>query len=330
MSSYAAEKKLVREYMSKIDTCSVEDIEKTLKEFVSDDYKWEGSYPFMDLEGATAVAETFWTPVKNALHSIQRRQDIFMAGTAKDGKTWVMSMGHLMGMNMGSFLKIPRSGKLQHLHYYEFSLVENGKIAHTALYVDIIAYMKHAGLSVPLLETGKYFVYPGPIDHNGLLFDECDPAKAKAAEDVVDNMIHDMYHDDCTKPEVMARCWAKDMIWYGPCGVGTSYTIPGYQKQHQLPFRLNMTDRKSLGRNAFFAEGDFVCFYSDLQLSSKGGWLGMPGGAKNIVLRGDLDIYYCKDGKIKENWCYFDIPYWLYQQGTDIIERTVSILNPED
>ena len=25
---------------------------------------------------------------------MQRRQDVFMAGTATDGKTWVMSMGH--------------------------------------------------------------------------------------------------------------------------------------------------------------------------------------------------------------------------------------------
>ena len=38
-------------------------------------------------------------------------------------------------------------------------------------------------------------------------------------------------------PEVLERTWSKDMCWFGPCGIGASYTIPRYQRQHQLPFR---------------------------------------------------------------------------------------------
>lgn len=37
------------------------------------------------------------------------------------------------------------------------------------------------------------------------------------------------------------------------------------------------------------------------------------------------DIYYCKDGKISENWCFIDLPYWLKEQGLDIFERTVTM-----
>ena len=40
-------------------------------------------------------------------------------------------------------------------------------------------------------------------------------------------------------PEVLAKTWTKDMIWYGPCGIGASMTIPRYQRQHQLPFRFS-------------------------------------------------------------------------------------------
>lgn len=47
-------------------------------------------------------------------------------------------------------------------------------------------------------------------------------------------------------------------------------------------------------------------------------------------LRGDIDIYYCKDGKISENWCFIDLPYWLKEQGLDIFERTASICNPQN
>ena len=56
----------------------------------------------------------------------------------------------------------------------------------------------------------------------------------------------------------------------------------------------------------------------------------MPGGGKSAHLRGDIDIYYCKDGKISENWCFIDLPYWLKEQGLDIFERTASICNPQN
>ncbi len=328
MKTFASEKKLVRDYMEKLENCAIEEIGSVLDEFVSEDYTWEGSYPFMDLTGSKAVCDTFWTPLKKSLHRIQRRQDVFMAGLAKDGKTWVMSMGQFMGRFMESFLNIPRTTKIQHLHYYEFSLIENNKIVHTALYCDIIAFMTEAGLNVPMLETGKYFVYPGPRDHNGLLFGDCPKEKSIASMATVDQMIDDLYKLDCADPKVLARTWSEDMLWYGPCGVGACFTIEGYKQQHSKPFRDHLADRKSLGRHAFFSEDDFVCFYTNLSLSSPGGWMGLCGGAKDIILRGDLDIYYCKDGKILENWCYFDIPYWMYQQGVDIIERTVSICNP--
>ena len=51
---------------------------------------------------------------------------------------------------------------------------------------------------------------------------------------------------------------------------------------------------------------------------------------KSAHLRGDIDIYYCKDGKISENWCFIDLPYWLKEQGLDIFERTASICNPQN
>ena len=45
-------------------------------------------------------------------------------------------------------------------------------------------------------------------------------------------------------PEVLERTWSDRMIWYGPAGIGASYTIPRYQEQHQLPFRNNLDDKK--------------------------------------------------------------------------------------
>ncbi len=328
MDKFASQKTLMRSYMEQMEKCSPEQAAATLSQFTSDDYSFEGSYPFMDIDGADAVCQKFWQPLKTSLKHLQRRQDVFMAGIAEDDKTWVMSMGQFMGLFDESFLGLEPTYKMQHLPYTEFACIEDGKISHSGLFVDLIAFMQEAGLRPLLDETGHFFRYTGPRDHNGLLFEASDPKQGEQSLAIVNHMLTALYGEKATDPKAMQEHWADDMIWYGPCGVGASYTIPRYQLQHQKPFRDNLSNRSRLRRQAYFAEGDFVCFYADLKLDSDGGWLGMAGGAKDIVLRADLDVYYCKDGKISENWCYFDIPYWLYQQGIDILQRVKQIKNP--
>ena len=131
-------------------------------------------------------------------------------------------------------------------------------------------------------------------------------------------------------PEVLGLSWAKDMIWYGPGGIGASYTIPRYQKQHQLPFRNNLTDKTFNGHVCRFAEGNFSCFFGWPNLSNRsiGGFLGMPAGAKSSDMQ-VVDVYYRDGDKLSENWVLIDLVYWLKQQGLDVLERTASIVNPE-
>ena len=43
-----------------------------------------------------------------------------------------------------------------------------------------------------------------------------------------------------------------------------------------------------------------------------------------------LILVYRREGdKLSENWVIIDIPYWLKQQGLDILERTQRIVNPQ-
>lgn len=129
-------------------------------------------------------------------------------------------------------------------------------------------------------------------------------------------------------PEILEKSWSKNMIWYGPGGIGASYTIPRYQEQHQLPFRNRLTDKKFNGHVCRFAEGNFACFFGWPNLTNRplGGFLGMPGGQ----VKADMQVVdvYCREGdKLSENWVLIDLPYWLKQQGLDILERTQQIYN---
>ena len=150
---------------------------------------------------------------------------------------------------------------------------------------------------------------------------------------LLDMMIQDLDllnksgEDNCP-PEYLARTWCEDMVWYGPAGIGATYTIPRYQQQHQYPFREGLTDKVYNGHVSRFAEGNYACFFGWPNLSHKptGGFMGLPGGESTHMRV--VDVYRREGDKLLENWVLIDIPYWLKQQGLDVLERTRSILNP--
>lgn len=335
MGKYQEVKKIVRNYFDEIEKSSLENVVSILEKYTSENYFWRGVYPFREQKGQKNVAEVFWKPLKKSLKHIQRRQDIFIGGTNEvSGETWVMSMGHFMGLFDEEWMGVRPTGKMINLRYAEFNCIENGKITQTGLFVDIIGFMLQAGVNPLPPSTGNYYVYPGPRSHNGLLFNDANEGDGVATLKLVNKMVDDLTELNKSgamgcPPEVLEKAWSKEMIWYGPGGIGASYTIPRYQVQHQLPFRNNLTDKVFNGHICRFAEGDFACFFGWPNLSNRpiGGFLGLPEGVSADMQV--VDIYSREGEKLCENWVFIDIPYWLSQQGLDIFERTSQILNPK-
>lgn len=335
MSKYQASKAIVRSYFDALENASAKTVTDVLQEFTSEDYLWRGVYPFREQQGAATVAETFWAPLIKSLTRLQRRQDIFIAGTNEfSDEQWVMSMGNFMGLFDEDWLGIRHTCKVANLRYAEFNCIENGKISKTGLFIDVIGLMVQAG-SYPLPpSTGVYFNYPGPRTHDGLLFEDANEKESEATLALVNEMVDDLIALNESgsmgcPPDVLERTWSKDMIWYGPAGIGATYTIPRYQDQHQLPFRNNLADKKFVGHICRFAEGNFACFFGWPNLSNTplGGWLGLPGGNVNAAMQ-VVDVYRREGDKLAENWVFIDIPYWLKQQGLDVLDRTQKIVNP--
>ena len=333
MGKYTASKQLVRSYFDALENAEPEQVLDVLKTYMAEDYNWKSVYPFREQTSVEAVAEKFWIPFKKSLKHMMRRQDMFIGGTNElGGEQWVMSMGHFMGLFDEDFLGIPRTRKMASVRYAEFSCVENGKIVKTGLFLDLIGLMVQAGVNPLPPATGQYFIYPGPRNHDGLLFEDAPEEEGIKTLALVNKMVDDL--DELNKsgsmgcpPEVLEKSWSKNMIWYGPAPIGASYTIPRYQEQHQLPFRNNLKDKVFNGHVCRFAEGKFACFFGWPNLSNTpiGGFLGLPGGG-----RADMQVVdvYCREGdKLSENWVLIDIPYWLKQQGLDVFERTAQIYN---
>lgn len=334
MTNFQSAKQLVRRYYQNFDSATIEQLTPTLKKHASDDYHWRGMHPFYEQSGAQSVIDVFWKPLRAAFTNLQRREDIFFAGEndCDDGQSvWVISAGNLLGLFDHDWLGIPSTGKMAFLRYAEFHRVKNNKIVETALFCDILSIMHQAGHYPLPPMTGAHFIYPGPRTHDGLLFEDANPDEATKTMALVNRMAADLNAlntsgEDRCPPEYLARTWHDDMIWYGPAGIGASYTIGRYQQQHQYPFRENLTDKVYNGHVARVAEGNYCGFFGwpNLNNRNKGGFLGLPSNDKLAPMR-VVDIYRREGDKLAENWIYIDLLHYLHEQGLDVLERMRKI-----
>ncbi len=333
-----AAKALVSEYYQAFDKAENSERLNILSRYTSSDFYWRGMHPFYEQEGANKVCEVFWTPFYDAFSTVQRRQDVFMAGSndVDDGAThWVCSMGHFFGLFDKPWLGIPPTGKMTFIRYAEFFQVKNNKLVESALFIDILGVMYQAGHYPLPPQTGAFFMHPGPQTHDGLLHTEQAPEASEKTMALVNRMVADLSalnksgHNNCP-PELLAKCWHDDMIWYGPCGIGATFTINRYQKQHQMPFRENLSDKVFNGHIARFAEGNYACFFGWANLTNKatGGFLGLPANQTAADMR-VVDVYRREGDKLAENWVFIDLLHYLSMQGLNVLERLNKSLLPD-
>ena len=330
--TFQSEKKLVRDYYAALDAATGDEIGRVQDRFVADGYLWRGFHPFDEITDKHQVGERFWHPLKTALTSLQRRMDVFMAGHngLENGGVWVVSMGHLMGLFDHPWLGIRPTHKIAMLRYCEFHRVEDGKIVETAMYFDIPQLMMQAGLQPFPTQTGAQLVQPGPMPHNGLMFDDADPTEGKKTMDAIDYMVSDIktWRGGVEEPLVdeLRRSWNEDMIWWGPAGIGATYTVERYAQQHSGPFRAGFAGRTFNGHVCRLAEGDFGGFFGwpNLTLTPAGGFMGMPATGKAGDMR-VIDIYRRDGDKLTENWIFIDLLHFWQMQGVDILSRTTGI-----
>ena len=335
MTDFQAAKRLVRDYYEALDPAQNDDILAVIDNFCGDDYLWRGYHPFGLLESREDVATKFWLPFKRSLKRLQRRQDIFFAGfnsLQDDGAVWVVSMGHLLGLFDRPWLGIRPSRKITMLRYCEFSKVKEGKIQESAFYFDIPHFMDQAGLNPFPHQSAAQLVQPGPMTHDGLLFDDAPKAEGATTLAAINAMISDLGTWQLGLPleEELARTWHDDMLWWGPTGIGASYTIERYAKQHSGPFRAAFTDRSFSGHICRVAEGHYGGFFGWPNFTARhtGGFMGLPASEKAIAFN-VIDIYRRADDKLAENWIFIDLLGMLAQQGDDVLGRISDIYPAE-
>lgn len=320
--------------MKAFDAAPVADLDTVLSDHTTKNFHWRGMHPFYEQSSTKDVVTNFWMPLKTSLTSLQRREDIFFSGHnvyADDQEVWTCSMGHFLGLFDQDWLGIPATRKMVFLPYAEFHRIEDGKIAESALFIDIIRIMQQAGIDPFPHQTAASILQPGPHTHDGLLHEHSDPKQAQETLDLVQRMVTDLSALNASgnnnpPPELLARTWHDDMIWYGPAGIGATFTIPRYQEQHQYPFRKQLGDKVFNGHVTRIAEGHYAGWFGWPNLNNRnlGGFLGLPKSDVLAEMR-VVDIYRRDGDKLAENWVFIDILYYLMQHGIDLLKNPNAV-----
>jgi predicted ester cyclase len=329
--SFQLEKAVVRAHFQALAGATPDNVAQALAQHTTPDWHWRGMHPFYEQHGPQAVADSFWTPLLQAVKHVQRREDIFFAGTNtidNHASTWVVSMGHFMGLHDEAFLGIPPTRKITMLRYAEFNQVVDGCITQTALFIDLLHFMRQAGINPLPLQTGMHLVQPGPATHDGLQFDDALPAAGADTLALINRMIGDINNPQtyATPRDELAQCWHDDMVWWGPDGIGATYTQERYIEQHQRPFRTQLADRKFNGHLAKLSEGNYGAFFGwpNLTLRPTGGYMGLPANGHSTADMRVVDVYRRDGNKLAENWIFIDMLHFLHMQGLDVLAAVVK------
>ncbi|MEM9319351.1 MAG: nuclear transport factor 2 family protein [Pseudomonadota bacterium] len=325
-----AAKKVVRAHHASLDAALPGESARALAAHTAPDWRWMGMHPFHEITGAENVARAFWDPLKSALRPLQRRLDLFIAGhndIDSGASVWVASMGHLMGLLDDAWLAIPATGKIAMLRYAEFHRVADNQIAETALFIDIPHLMIQAGIDPWPQATAMHLVQPGPMNHQGILFDPQAPEEGATTLALINAMIADLGTWKLGIPleDELRRTWHEDMIWWGPAGIGATYTIPRYAQQHAAPFRAGFANRSTTNHLARIGEGAFGGFFGwpNFMANPTGGFMGMPGSETPGPFR-VVDFYRRSGDKLSENWVFIDLLHFWASQGVDVLANATA------
>jgi hypothetical protein len=321
-------KSLVLRYFAEMERAGPADLASVAARFAASNYRFRGVHPFNEMDGTDRVAATVWEPMRASFTRLQRRQDVFMAGpNLIDGTLWVTSMGKFLGLFDQDWLGIPATRKIALIPYCEFQRVEGGRIAESALWLDIISVMKQAGLQPLPVQTGAEIVNPGPRTGDGIMLGPQDEAESKKTLDLIMRMCSDLTGDAMESPrDTLRRTWQDDMIWFGPSGIGATYTIERYEKQHQGPFNAGLKNIRFNGHVLEHAEGNYGGWFGwpNLSMEQGNGFLGLPASNKPTEMR-VVDIYRRAGDRLAENWVFIDLLHYLLLLGVDVLARCGTI-----
>ncbi|MBC6429105.1 MAG: ester cyclase [Cellvibrionales bacterium] len=307
------------------------DLPAVLNQHLTADTLWDIAFPINRLRGVEAVLEGLILPLRRALSGIHRRDEIFIGGRNSDstGDDWVASVNHYVGNFCQPIAGIAPSNSLVFLRAGEFYRIEKDRIIEAKLIIDFLDLMRQAKRFPLPAMLGTEMLFPSPATHDGVFPEH--PENSPASLRLVNAMLSDLIAYDAetfsSKGQTGdAGYWHKNMLWYGPAGIGSSYRWEGFVKDHREPFLKAFPDRVGGDHYCRIADGNYVAVggWPSMSMTHQGSYLGEPPSGKKLTLR-VMDFYRCADNKIMENWVLLDYLHLFHQMGVNLLERSATM-----
>ena len=323
-NDYSQCKRRVHEFSGAIRNTGADQIGDVLGDYYHPDAEWHGPAPIGRLTGRDEISRGYWGPLLESFPDLEPNDYILFGGEFRDD-TWVCAAGNFVGTFENDWLDVPATGHATWLRHGTFHRFEDGKIAETRLFVDVLDVLRQAGYQfVPSL--APEVVIPGPTTQDGLLLDSADAAETEQTLERVEGMIFEgleSYEDAGIDGMGMDEYWHEDFMWYGPAGIGSTRGIDGFQAYHQEPFLEAFPDREADSDDIRVAEGTYCAWtgWPSLEATHLGdGWLGLPATGESVEMR-VMDFWRREGDKLAENWVFIDMVHLLDQLGVDVLER---------
>ncbi|MEM9853449.1 MAG: nuclear transport factor 2 family protein [Pseudomonadota bacterium] len=323
----AAAKRMVLDFQAALDAAAPGALAEVLEAHSAPTCRVSATAPFGEGLSPAQAAQTIWAPLRAAFSPLQRRPDIFFAGDNDlDGgvSTWVVSMGHLLGLFDRPFCGVRPTRKAAMLRYCEFYRVSEAGIEEITLFLDVLNFMALNGAEAMAPSTAATMVTPGPRTHDGLIYDESAPHEGATTLRLFQRMIARLLSADVdTRETDLSLDWTPDMIWWGPGGIGAPYTQDRYLEQHAIPFTEGLTWGTFFGHRCELAEAHYGGFFGwpTFDVTSQGGYIGLAPKSETKASMRVVDLYRREGTKIAENWNFIDHLHFLDQLGIDFVAR---------
>lgn len=280
-------------------------------------------HPFNDCMGRKSYATKVLDPLNASFESLQRRDDIVMAGRF-GGDDWISATGYYVGHFVRDWIGITAPQRLCFLRYGEFHRMVDGRAVESFVFLDIPELMLSCGqwpiATGPGHRRGHTGLIPGPASHDGVLRSAGDPAEASRSCRIVTDMLARL----ATEDEGWRPYWHRDMVWYGPGAFGSFVGIEqfaGFQVPFESQFEGWSGGSTGNGHTRHFTR------FGDSSYACSGGWpsvtgvnvkpfLEQPVSNKRVFMR-VCDWWRREDDLLVENWVFVDVPHLLKQLGND-------------
>jgi predicted ester cyclase len=321
--------------MNHVESSGVADL---IRSAFHEDVDWNGPHPINQLLGVDALIGDFWLPLLRSFPDLKRKADILL-GVLSGEEEWVSGIGYLTGTFVQDWLGIPATGEKTNIHFGQFYLMRDGKIAENYVILDLLAVMRQAGFQVlPPARGAEGGKVPGAHTGDGVLLTEQDELETEKTIQLMTAMGRGLGRYVRSRDGANMRSmeqehyWHPRMHWYGPTGIGACLSLEEFEDFHQRPWLHGFGDRGvpepgggrliGFGKTGRLAEGHYAaiggwdCAYS----RNHGEYLGVPATGKMMTIR-DFDWYRREGDYLVQNWVPIDMIDLLLQMGVDLFER---------